>query len=262
MKRRNFVKSTAALASFLGLSAGSKALAEGTETTAANQYYELRTYELVNASKQQDLDAYFQGALIPALKRHGATAVGAFTEKEPSETPRMYLLIVYPKLKTFQKMASKLADDAYYQATSQTYVAIPNDKKVYTRYHTSLLQAFDSLPKFITPPDTNALRELRIYEAYSEDAHRRKVKMFDDEELDLFYKVGLHPVFFGKALIGPDLPNLTYMLTFKDQAERDANWKKFVEHPDWAAMKDKPIYENTVSKVRNYFIVPTDYSEI
>ena len=41
-----------------------------------------------------------------------------------------------------------------------------------------------------------------------------------------FYETGLHPVFFGETIIGEKLPQLTYMLTFKDMEERDANWKK------------------------------------
>lgn len=260
MKRRNFIKKTAA-ASLLGTTSMAAASAKPAEVEKGNEYYEIRTYELVSKEKQGALEDYFQRALIPALKRNGAGAIGVFEDLEASDAPKCYLLITYPKLKTFTKLAAALAKDSVYQLASQDYNQIKKDDKIYHRVHTSLLEAFDSIPQMILPQGERIL-ELRIYESYSEDSHRRKVMMFDDEELALFYKTGLHPVFFGKALIGPSLPNLTYMLTFKDKEERDANWKTFVGHPDWDAMKNKPIYADSVSKVTNFFLKPRPYSEV
>ena len=46
--------------------------------------------------------------------------------------------------------------------------------------------------------------------------------MFNNEEIAFFLKVGLQPVFFGKILAGQYMPALTYMVGFKDMADRDA----------------------------------------
>ena len=86
--------------------------------------------------------------------------------------------------------------------------------------------------------------------------------MFNQEEIALFLKVGLQPVFFGKILAGPLMPALVYMLGFKDMADRDAAWGKFAAHEDWKTMQAKPEYADTVSNVRKIFLTHTDYSQI
>jgi hypothetical protein len=64
-------------------------------------------------------------------------------------------------------------------------------------------------------------------------------------EIEIFNQTGLTPVFFGEALVGTRLPNLTYMLTFDNMEARDRNWKQFGSHPDWVKLKDQPEYVDT-----------------
>ncbi|MEL6924100.1 MAG: NIPSNAP family protein, partial [Bacteroidota bacterium] len=71
-----------------------------------------------------------------------------------------------------------------------------------------------------------------------------------------------HGIPFGKMMAGPAMPALVYMLQFKDMAERDANWKDFVNHPEWNTMKVKPAYADAVSNIVRLFLLPTDYSQI
>lgn len=80
--------------------------------------------------------------------------------------------------------------------------------------------------------------------------------MFNVEELALFYKTGLNPVFFGEMIIGPNRPTLVYMLQFKDMEERDKNWQTFINHPEWKAMSAKPEYANSVSNIKRSFLTP------
>ena len=103
---------------------------------------------------------------------------------------------------------------------------------------------------------------MRTYEGYAEDAVRRKVKMFNVDELPIFYKTKLNPVFFGEVIAGEHMPCLIYMLTFKDLNERDANWKQFVDDPDWKRISQAPEYANTVSNIIRVFLEPTPYSQI
>ena len=86
--------------------------------------------------------------------------------------------------------------------------------------------------------------------------------MFNQEELPLFDKLELNPVFFARARIGQNLPNLTYMLVFDDMDQRDKNWAIFVDHPEWLKMRGDPRYANTVSNIIRTFLVPAAYSQI
>lgn len=52
-------------------------------------------------------------------------------------------------------------------------------------------------------------------------------------EKSLFDALGFNAVFYSSDISGPDMPNLMYMTTFKDQASREAHWKSFSDSPVW-----------------------------
>ena len=116
------------------------------------------------------------------------------------------------------------------------------------------------------PPTTSRPRllNLRIYESHNERAGRKKVEMFNKGELDIFRRVGLTPVFFGEAVAGPLMPNLTYLLVFPDEAGRKSAWEKFRADAAWLKLKAIPEYadKEIVSKITNVLLVPANYSEI
>lgn len=255
MKRRQFVAS-----SLLAV----PALAETKTASAVPQkaFYELRTYQFRFGASQTSLDTYLKDALIPALNRQGVKNVGVFREWGKSDPPKLRVLIPYPSAEAFTTMAGKLADDSAYAQASQAYNELTPDKIPFSRYTSSLLSAFDGLPQLAVPAKESRIFELRTYEGYSEDAVRRKVKMFNVDELPIFYKVKLNPVFFGEVVAGENMPCLTYMLVFKDMAERDANWKAFSANPDWKRISPLPEYANSVSNIVRVFLEPTAYSQI
>jgi hypothetical protein len=258
MQRRNFLKSTATLAAVA---------ATGTTLSAANlpakdkEFYEFRVYQLTGGGAKNTLKSYLTEALLPLFEKLNIK-LGAFEEYDKEDPPKVYTLFAYPSAEIYFRLQKEMATDSAYQAAAKNYFELPAAKPVFERYETFLMEAFDGLPNLRTPDKNRGLLELRTYESYNEDAGRRKVAMFNDEELPLFDKVGLHPVFFSKILAGKYMPALMYMLWFTDMTERDANWKKFSDSPEWKAMSGKAIYADTVSKVRKKFLVPTDYSQI
>jgi hypothetical protein len=154
-----------------------------------------------------------------------------------------------------------LTDPGFTEA-SRAYNSIPASEAVYNRYESFLLEAFDKMPSLARPAEKKGLFELRIYESASEDAGRRKISMFNNEELALFLKVGLHPVFFGRILAGGYMPALMYMVGFKDMADRDAAWGRFGAHEEWNTMRVKPEYADTVSNIHKIFLTPAEYSQV
>ncbi len=99
---------------------------------------------------------------------------------------------------------------------------------------TSLVRTFDWLPQIERRFSDAARRyQLRIYEHPHVAAGVTKAEMFETEEVAIFRRVGLHPVFFGKAVAGPELPNLTYLLGFEDADARRSAWKTFIADPAW-----------------------------
>ena len=233
-----------------------------TLTFGQQEFYELRTYEMKYGGNGNALHSYLKDTYIPAYKRNGALSVGVFNEYSMSNPSKVYVLTVYKSISDYEKIYEALKSDKIFLSAKFEYDALSNDKVPFTRISVSLFKAFSGMPKLIKPVKGSSLFELRTYEGVNEDAFTRKVKMFNNEELSLFKETKLHSVFFGEMLAGNSVPALTYLLGFKDMAERDANWKVFVDHPEWKRMSSDPQYANSVSNIIREFLVPMAYSEI
>lgn len=258
MERRSFLKKSAVAAGATLAATGLKASPiDGSE----KDFYELKVYQLLGGGGRNRLKQFYTEAVIPFLNARGAK-VGAFNEYSQEDPPRVYILHAHKSPADYYEAVQAMKTDATFLEAAQTYMKHPADSPVFERYETFLAEAFDGIPRIKTPDKDRGLFELRIYESYNEDAGHRKVKMFNDEELPLFEKVGLHPVFFGQLFAGRYMPALAYMLWFKDMEQRNANWDVFRNHDDWNTMRVKPEYANTVSKVRKIFLTPMDFSQI
>ena len=211
-------------------------------------------------------DSYAKDALLPALKRAGIGPVGVFRNNHGLDGPSFNVLIPYNSLDQLAEVRDRLATDKEHLADGKEFLATPAADPSYDTFESSVFVGFEGMPTIEVPPASMKSRvfELRIYQSHSIKANLKKIEMFNVGEIEIFRKTGLRPVFFGEAIIGDLMPNLTYMLVFDDMAARDANWKKFGAHPDWKAISSKPEYANSaiLSRITNAFLRPTGYSEI
>lgn len=259
MKRRNFIQSAAITSSSLlagKLSYAAPAKAE------KKQLFELREYEIHFGGNQNALHAYLEKALIPVFNKFGVQHIGVFKEIGKTEPAKVYVLIAYPSMEEYGEINMKVKLDKDFIQNSAEWDKLPADKPVFNRYNSSLLVAFDNMSTLKVPAKDTRIFELRTYEGYNEDAVRRKVKMFNTEEFAIFDRTKLNRVFFGEAIAGPNLPCLTYMITFKNMEERDNNWAAFGADADWKKVSNDPIYANTVSNIRRVFLEPVPYSQV
>jgi hypothetical protein len=226
------------------------------------EYYELRTYSIPFNGSEQALHDYLEDTLLPALNRYGVENIGVFEALGDPTPKQIVLLIPYKDISAYGDVIAALAADTNYLEKRKAYDAVPHNKRVYTRFSSSFYIAFDGLPQIVKPKEGSQLFELRTYEGYSEDAVRRKVKMFNEEEFSIFDATGLHSVFFGEQVSGPMMPALTYMLSFSSMEERDANWKKFIVHPEWKRVSGLEEYAHSVSDIKRTFLKPLSYSQL
>jgi hypothetical protein len=226
------------------------------------EYYELRTYSIPFNGSEQALHDYLEDTLLPALNQYGVENIGVFEALGDPTPKQIVLLIPYKDISAYGDVIAALAADTNYLEKRKAYDAVPHNKRVYTRFSSSFYIAFDGLPQIVKPKEGSQLFELRTYEGYSEDAVRRKVKMFNEEEFSIFDATGLHSIFFGEQVSGPMMPALTYMLSFSSMEERDANWKKFIVHPEWKRVSGLEEYAHSVSDIKRTFLKPLSYSQL
>ena len=242
--------------------------APASETAGENmlEYYELRVYRIDSLEKQEVVSRFLETALVPALNRMGIDRIGVFTLQEPGDDFSIFTLIPYPTLDHMTRLSDVLDQDAEYQQGASEYFSASIDDPAYGRIESKLMKAFDSIPVMELPEQTASgaarIFELRTYESHHENAAYRKVQMFDEGETQIMREAGLGPVFFGEVLVGHDVPNLTYILSSTDRESHKKSWEAFLAHPDWVRMKAMERYKDTVSKITNWFLVPTSYSQI
>ena len=264
MERRTFLSAS--------LATTAAALAQAAHaqpaSAAPREFYQLRRYTLRSGPQVKLNEDYFGAALIPALRRLGFGPIGAFRLDIGPETPTNYILIPGTSVEALTTIDLQLAKDAAFAAAAEPYWSAPATAPAFLRVEASLHAAFEGWPK-LTPPASAATKgkrilQMRTYESPSFGDHVRKVEMFHSGEFEIFLKAGFHPVFFGDTLIGPRMPSLTYMLSFADMAELDAQWDLFRNAPEWKKLSASPRFgfEAIVSNVTNLILSPLAASQI
>lgn len=233
------------------------------------QYYRLSVYHFKDTDQEKTLDQYFSGALLPALHRMKIVSVGVFKAlaNDTASDKRIYVLIPFNSVGEVQKLNEELQKDKNYQAASQEYINAPFSTPPYSRIETIILYAFPLAPRLRLPGLIAAkherVYELRSYESATEKIFQNKVTMFNDgDEIGLFKRLGFNAVFYSEVVAGPRMPNLMYMTTFENMAERENHWKAFSADAQWKRLSGSPQYQNNVQHADIIFLHPTEYSDI
>ena len=258
MNRRKFITTTAiagATSTTLLQGAGHKNHQQG--------YLELIRFVVLNRSSIRTLEKYLGDTVIPELNKLGCSPVGVFKPKYGSHGADVYMLVPHKDIESFTTAWKKLTATEAFKAASDT----TPEGQLYERMETTLMSTFSHMPELEIPAAVKGVDgrifELRIYEAHNRMKSDLKVEMFNEGgKIEIFRNVGLHPVFFGHSLAGPLMPNLIYMLAFKDMAERDANWKKFSSDPGWVELRQNKRYSGTVSNITDIIMGASSVSQI
>jgi NIPSNAP len=264
LKRRQFLAASIAGSA---IALAGEAAAQ-TPPSASREFYQIRRYTLLSGPQTKLAESFFADALIPTLARIGFGPMGAFRLDIGPETPAFYLLVPGSSVEFLAQLDLRLAQDSAFMKAADPFWNATAAAPAFQRVETSLLAAFEGWPKLTRPPSsaTKAKRifQLRTYESPSNGDHVRKVEMFHSGEFEIFRNAGFHPVFFGDTLLGSRMPNLTYMVSFADQAELEAKWDVFRNDPAWKKLSASPRYssDQIVTNITNLILSPLDCSQI
>ncbi len=265
MQRRHFLTSSVAAAA--AALTPTNALAQAA-SGKGREYYELRKYQLQSGPEPKLLQRYLADALIPALNRLGFSPIGAFNLDLGPQTPALYLLIPSANLESLVTTDLHLAKDDEFMKAAAPFWNAPATAPGFLRIESSLMIAFEGWPRVVVPPVTaqhgKRIFQLRTYESPTPQDHVSKVDMFHNGEFEIFARSGFWQVFFGDTLIGPRLPQLTYMLSFPDISEIEVKWKAFLTDPQWLKLTAQPKYssEAIVSNIDSLILKPASFSQI
>ena len=237
------------------------------EAASGKEFYELKVYTFDNEDQVAVTDNFLGKAFIPAMKRQGISPIGVFKNRitEEDTIQKTYVLIPFKSIEEFLGYEDKLISDEAFLSSGSGYIDAPQKQPPYARISSSLVEAFDEMPAMATPdlegPRADRVYELRSYLGPTEKLHLNKVDMFNaGGEVELFDRLGFNAVFYGRVLVGNEMPNLVYMTTFTDMKSRDEHWDAFRNDPQWLELKAMDKYQNNMLEAKIFLLYPTDYS--
>lgn len=268
MNRRSFLASSVTASALASGAGGNLGVAAQTTDRQEREYYELRLYHLYRGRQLTRFEAYLRDAWLPAMNRLGISPIGIFNVTVGPENPTIYVLIPHKSLESCASVWTRLSADAEFQKKGADVLNTPSTDPAIVRMNSSLMVSFETFPRVKAPEfgekQKGRIFELRTYESHSMKAHRKKIEMFNSGEIPIFIRAGLVPVFFGDTLIGPNQPQLTYMIAFDSMEAHDKGWATFGADPEWKKMSSTPGYTDgeIVCNISNAFLRPTSYSQI
>lgn len=253
MNRRNFVTAASAGVAAVPASAASD-----------KAVFEMRWYRLRNGSQVQRTTEFLSKVYVPVAKRLGIGPMGFFNSLIGEQSPFVLALTRYPSFQAACEAADRIMADKEFQRGFDAYNSMT--ELSYIRMENALLRAFDGWPA-MTPPaprENPRIFEIRTYESNNAAAGKLKIKMFNEGEAGIFKRLGFEPVFFAETVVGRNLPNLVYMVSFDDLADREKKWKAFGGDPEWKKMRAIPEYADAkiVSNISNAIVRPLPFSQI
>lgn len=232
------------------------------------EFYQFTIYHYSSIEQEKILDEYLQQALLPALHRMSIPNIGVFKPlgNDTSTGKSLYVFFSFASLDRITAIQKTLEEDKAYQTAGAAYINATHTVPPYSRFEKIITQAFPLAPTMKLPnleSDKNQrVYELRSYESATEKIFRNKVQMFNEgDEIGLFSRLNFNAVFYSEVIAGGKMPNLMYMTSFSDMADRDAHWKNFVEDPYWKKLSSMPEYKDNVSHIDITFLRPVSYSD-
>ena len=201
------------------------AAASGATVGGRTRYYTFEFYRLKNGDQLPAMHRFF-GNVAPKLD---AMWTGPKLYLEAVIAPHMPQVAAVYGFSSLEEMASvreKLRPDVEFEyADSKLVEAAPYSPEI----------AAGEASK------TPRIFELRVYHSPTYRQLAALHERFAGPEIKIFHRTGIFPIFYSSTLVGPDMPNLTYLIPFESLAAREKAWTAFAADPEWVRVRKESI---------------------
>ena len=230
-------------------------------------FYQLKVYHLKDDNQVSMTDNFIKNFYLPALHRYGIKNIGVFKPltNDTASDKRIFVLIPFSSPEQWLAISDKINNDPAFNESAKNFLAADSKTAPFVRMESVLMEAFEKQPHLVFPKQKNAERifELRSYESPTIHLAKKKMDMFNHDEINIFNRLGFDPVFYGKVVAGSRMPNLMYLTIFKSLEDRNAQWKVFGDDAKWKEISADPKNENkvSVSHMDSILMLAADYSD-
>jgi hypothetical protein len=229
-----------------------------------SSYFEFVFIRLQNGSQVARMQNWLEKRALPLYQKNGFGPVGFFNMDVSAYSPAVLGILSYPSLAEMETAWEKMDADPDYAAA---VTELEKDDAAFYREDATLLRATSFCPPFTATPASDPahkLYELRIYES---PTHRQLGYLHDrfaGGEIEIFHKSGIFPVLYADTIIGPNRPNMAYLIPFESESHREKCWAAFRSNPDWVKIRDASVQHGgeIVRNITNMLLSPTKFSMI
>ncbi len=200
------------------------------------RYYLMQTFYLRHGTQLGRLHDYLRDSLIPTMnKKHPGPKI-AMEALVASHLPQIVFLSGHSSLEDVQQTQDALNSKGF--TDWETGPEAP-----YEHYSLALLGATAYSPEVEAQDGEQKPRifELRQYHSPTWRQLAALHERFAGPEVKIFHRVGVHPILYTQTLIGPNMPNLTYLIPFADLGAREKAWDAFAADPEWVKVRKESI---------------------
>ncbi len=213
-----------------------------TSATESRRIFVLEHYYLKNGTQAGRIHEHFSKAAVPALgKVHTGPSIFLDSLVAP-HMPQVAVIMGFQSIQELWNVHSKLVADAEFMKAVESWENHP--EQPYEYYSSALLEATDYSPELkndTQPRTTSRIFELRTYHSPTWRQLRALHERFAGPEIKIFHRSGVHPILYSSTLIGPNMPNLTYVIPFDNLAAREKGWDAFGADPEWVKVRKESI---------------------
>lgn len=224
---------------------GSLPLAGAVQTateTAKTRIYLLETFYLKQGTQPARIQEYLSKAALPALSKVHTGPKIVLEGLVVPRTPQVVLILGFQSVQEFWSVRAKLNADKDLEQAFENWQA--GAEPPFEQQANVLLEATDYSPEIVPldpPPQTPRVFELRVYHSPTYRQLKALHERFSNNEVRIFHRSGVHPVFYSSTVVGSNMPNLTYLIPFADLAAREKAWNAFNADPEWAKVRQASI---------------------
>jgi len=237
MDRRSFVESMAGVGM---LAAQSGASAQAQEAGRKTRLYRL-DYFYYHQGDQTARLTDFLTATAPIIAKQVPT-VGVFSAVLAPHAQTMLVLTGYSSVEEMEAASRAVAEDPTYRKAHDELEKYPEGS--YDSLQRVLLQATDFSQEIVPlaeKPKSPRYFEVRIYHSPTGRQLGLVHERFAKAEIAIFHRSGVHPILYADTIIGPEMPNLTYVIPFATLADREKAWDAFNADPEWAKVRNESV---------------------
>jgi len=222
-------------------------------------YYYMRMGEQVTRMNQ------FLAAQMPVFLKAHAGPLGIFNVFLGPHIPGVVLLHGFSGFSELDASADRLQKDAAFQKSLAELQQ--GSEPPFDRLDTVLLETAGYSPEIAPLPErpkSPRIFELRVYHSPTRRQLELLHERFGGPEIRIFHRVGIRPVLYASTLIGPNIPNLTYLTPFASLAEREKAWEAFGADPEWTKVRRESIERGgqITNQISIALLRPTEFSPI